>query len=427
MATKKEGNMQIVNDSSKDSTLTHKVSRSHPPLVPDTRWDIKYYKEQDLYFYLETTEEMLPNGHVRISDHGDMIMLGGYSYLGLIGHPRINAAAQAAIDQFGTGTYGVRLLAGSLTLHDELEARIAAFKQTEAAITFSSGYVTNVAAISSLLRKGDTIICDKLNHASIVDGCLLAMGDFVRFRHNDMAHLEKRLREANPNGRKLVVADAVFSMDGDIINLPEVSRLCRQYGAYLMIDEAHSLGVLGETGHGIEEHFGLPADVVDIKMGTLSKTIPAAGGYVAGSQELITFLKHEARGFIFSAAVPPPSAAAAIAAFDVIEAEPTRIQSLQANFTHFASRLRTAGFDLLQTETAIVPVICKSTPAAVQLAKYCQDRGIFVQAVIAPVVPAGLERLRACVLASHTKADIDYCVDIIIAGGRELGIIGATS
>ena len=249
------------------------------------------------------------------------------------------------------------------------------------------------------------------------------MARFVRFRHNDMAHLEKRLQEANPDGRKLVVADAVFSMDGDIINLPEVSRLCRQYGAYLMIDEAHSLGVLGETGHGIEEHFGLPSDTVDIKMGTLSKTIPAAGGYVAGSQELITFLKHEARGFIFSAAVPPPVAAAAQAAFDVIEAEPERVQTLQANFTHFAGRLRAAGFDLLQTETAIVPVICRSTPAAASLAKYCQDRGIFVQAIVSPVVPEGQERLRACVLASHTTADMDYCADVIIDGGRELGII----
>ncbi len=419
--------MQIINDSSKDESLTREVSQNHLPLIPEMNWDIEYYKKQNLYFYLETTEEMLPDGHVRISGYGDMIMLGGYSYLGLIGHPQIDAAAHAAIDQFGTGTYGVRLLAGSLTLHDELETRIAAFKKAEAAITFSSGYVTNVATISSLLRKGDTVICDKLDHASIVDGCLLAMADFIRFRHNDMAHLERRLREANPNGRKLVVVDAVFSMDGDIINLPEVSSLCRQYGAYLMVDEAHSLGVLGETGHGIEEHFDLPADTIDIKMGTLSKTIPAAGGYVAGSKELITFLKHEARAFIFSAAVPPPSAAAAKAAFDVIEAEPERIQALQVNFTHFASRLRQAGFNLLQTETAIVPVLCKSTPAAATLAKYCQDRGIFVQAVIAPVVPAGQERLRACILASHTIADIDYCADVIIAGGRELGIIEAAS
>ncbi|MEJ2749780.1 MAG: aminotransferase class I/II-fold pyridoxal phosphate-dependent enzyme, partial [Anaerolineae bacterium] len=207
----------MINDSRKDGALTHEESQNRLSLTPDMRWDIKYYKEQDLYFYLETAEEMLPHGHVRVSGHGDMIMLGGYSYLGLIGHPQINAAAKAAIDQFGTGTYGVRLLAGSLTLHDELEARIAAFKKAEAAITFSSGYVTNVATISSLLRKGDTLICDKLNHASIVDGCMLAMANFVRFRHNDMDHLEMRLREANPDGRKVVVADAVFSMDGDII------------------------------------------------------------------------------------------------------------------------------------------------------------------------------------------------------------------
>lgn len=416
--------MHIINDSIKENPSTDENNQHQLPLVPKMRHDIDYYKEHDLYFYLETTEEILPNGRVRISDHGDMIMLGSYSYLGLIGHPKINAAAKAAIDQFGTGTHGVRLLAGSLTLHEELEARIAAFKQTEAAITLSSGYVTNVATISSLLRKGDTVICDKLNHASIVDGCLLAMADFVRFRHNDMAHLERRLQEAGGNGRKLVIVDGVFSMDGDIINLPEVSRLCRQYGAYLMVDEAHSLGVLGETGHGIEEYFGLPADTVDIKMGTLSKTIPAAGGYVAGNQELITFLKHEARGFIFSAAVPPPSAAAAKAAFDVIEEEPERIKTLRTNFTHFADCLRAAGFDLLQTETAIVPIICKSTPVALQLAKYCQDRGIFVQAVVSPVVPAGQERLRACISAAHTLAEIDYCTDVIISGGRELGIIG---
>jgi glycine C-acetyltransferase len=393
------------------------------PLTPPTLWNIPHYKEEGLYFYLEATEEMLPNGRVMVENHGEMIMLGGYSYLGLIGHPKINAAAKAAVAEFGTGTYGVRLLAGSLTLHNALEERIARFKQTEAAVTFSSGYVTNVATISSLLRRGDTVISDKLNHASIVDGCMLSMATHVRFRHNDMEHLERRLQEANGDGRKLVVADAVFSMDGDIIKLPEVHRLCRQYGAYLMIDEAHSIGVLGETGHGIEEHFGMPPDSIDIKMGTLSKTIPSAGGYVAGNQELITFLKHEGRAFIFSAALPPASAAAAKAAFDVIEEEQERISKLQENFTRFASRLRQAGFNLLCTETAIVPVICGSTEKAGLLARYCRERGIFVQAVIAPVVPEGLARLRACVSAAHTIEDIDYCAQTIIAGGKELGII----
>ncbi|MCA9925766.1 MAG: aminotransferase class I/II-fold pyridoxal phosphate-dependent enzyme [Anaerolineales bacterium] len=394
-----------------------------PALTPKMLWDIENFKSAGLYFYLEPTEELLPNGRVLTQNYGEMIMLGSYSYLGLIGHPKINAAAKAAVDQYGTGTHGVRLLAGSLVLHDELEARIARFKGTEAAITMSSGYVTNYATISCLLRRGDTVICDKLNHASIVDGCLMAQAEFVRFRHNDMDHLEKRLREVKGNGRKLVVADAVFSMDGDIIDLPSMVKLCRKYGAYLMIDEAHSIGVLGKTGHGIEEHFDLPPDVVDIKMGTLSKTIPSAGGYVAGNEALIQFLKHEARAFIFSAAVPPASAAAAKAAFDVIEEEPWRVEKIQENYNHFAGRLREAGFDLLYSETAIVPVICGATEQALTLAKYCRDRHIFVQAVGAPVVPEGSARLRACVSAAHTVEDIDYCVDVIIEGGRQLGVI----
>lgn len=403
-----------------EAKITSQAAVTRPPLTPPTMWDIDFYKENGLYFYLEATEELLPNGRVMVQNHGEMIMLGGYSYLGLIGHPQINAAAQAAIAKYGTGTYGVRLLAGTLDLHNQLEERIARFKQTEAAVTFSSGYVTNLATISCLLRRGDTVLCDKLNHASIVDGCLLAQAKFVRFRHNDMDHLERRLREVKCNGRILVIADAVFSMDGDIIDLPTMSCLCRQYGAYLMIDEAHSIGVIGETGHGIEEHYGMPSDCIDIKMGTLSKTIPSTGGYVAGKKELITFLKHEARGFVFSAAVPPASAAAAKTAFDVIEAEPERIRKLQDNYNHFAARLREAGFDLLCTETAIVPVICGSTARGMSLARYCQDRGIFVQAVLAPVVPEGLTRLRACISAENTMEDIDYCADVIIEGGYEV-------
>lgn len=390
-------------------------------------WDVEQsfeaYEQSGHYFYLKATEELLPNGRVRVKDHGEMIMLGGYSYLGLIRHPKIDAAAQSAIEKYGTGTYGVRLLAGTLDLHVQLEERIAAFKQTEAALTMSSGYVTNLATISALLRRGDTVLCDKLNHASIVDGCQLAMAEFVRFKHNDMDHLEYRLQRANKNGRKLVVADAVFSMDGDLIDLPAVSELCRKYDAYLMIDEAHSLGVVGATGHGIEEHFGMPPDTIDIKMGTLSKAIPSVGGYIAGEKDLIRYLKHLARGFIYSAALPPAQAAAAMTAFDVIEEEPERIAALQRNYLHFAGRLREAGFDLLQTKTAIMPVLCGETEAALELAKYCHDRGIFVQAIIAPVVPAGSARLRACVCATHTMKDIDYCADVMIKGGRELGII----
>ena len=392
-----------------------------PTLTPETLWDIDFYKEQGLYFYLEEVEEILPNGRVHVKGRGEMIMLGGYSYLGLIGHPKIDQAAVAAVEKYGTGTYGVRLLAGTLDLHSQLERKLAEFKGTAAAITFSSGYVTNLATISALLRKGDVVICDKLNHASIVDGCLLSQAKFIRFRHNDMEHLEYRLATAEPNARKLVVVDAVFSMDGDVIDLPEVVRLCRQYGAYLMVDEAHSIGVLGKTGHGIEEHFGLPDDAVDIKMGTLSKTIPSAGGYVAGSEQLCSFLKHEARGFIFSAALPPASAAAALAALEVIEEEPERSQRLQRNYFHFSSQLRSAGFDLLHTETAIIPVMCGAMDKALRLAHYCQERGIFVQAIVAPVVPEGQARLRSTVCAAHTLADLDFCAETLIAGAKEIG------
>jgi glycine C-acetyltransferase len=403
--------------------MAGEISVERIPLTPKMLWPVKDFKERDLYFMLEQTDEMLPNGRVRVKGYGEMIMLGGYSYLGLIGHPKINAAAKAAIDEFGTGTHGVRLLAGTLSLHNELESRIAEFKQADAAISMSSGYATNLATISSLLRKGDTVICDKLNHASIVDGCLLAMAKFVRFRHNDMNHLERRLREANPHGRKLVVADAVFSMDGDIINLPEMARLCKKYDAYLMIDEAHSVGVIGKTGHGIEEHFDLPPDTVDIKMGTLSKTIPSAGGYVAGNEELITFLKHEARAFIYSAAIPPGSAGAACAAFDVIEEEPWRVEKIQTNFHHFANKLKDAGFDLLNTETAIVPVVCGSLEDTANVARHCQKNGVFVQTIGAPVVPAGSSRLRACVSAAHSLEDLDFCANLIIEGGKKQGVI----
>ncbi|MFZ0544515.1 MAG: aminotransferase class I/II-fold pyridoxal phosphate-dependent enzyme [Candidatus Promineifilaceae bacterium] len=397
------------------------VVKDMPALTPDTLWNIEYYKKQGLYFYLEEVEKLLPNGRVYVKGHGEMIMLGGYSYLGLIGHPKINEAAVRAVEKYGTGTYGVRLLAGTLDLHTELERKIAEFKGTDDAVTFSSGYVTNLATISALLRKGDTVICDKLNHASIVDGCMLSQAKFIRFRHNDMDHLEYRLASADPDIRKLVVVDAVFSMDGDVIDLPEVGRLCRQYGAYLMVDEAHSIGVLGETGHGIEEHFGLPEDTIDIKMGTLSKTIPSAGGYVAGSDQLCSFLKHEARGFIFSAALPPASAAAAKAAFEVIEEEPERSQRLQRNYFHFSNQLRSAGFDLLNTETAIIPVMCGELEKAARLAHYCQERGIFVQAIVAPVVPEGQARLRSTVCATHTLADLDYCAETLIAGAKEIG------
>jgi glycine C-acetyltransferase len=373
------------------------------------------------YFYNQPIEEL--TGGVRVRTAGrEMLMLASYSYLGLIGHPKINAAAKAAIDEFGTGTHGVRLLAGTLKLHRELEETIARFKGTEDAVTYSSGYVTNLTAISTMVGRHDVVISDKLNHASIVDGCLLSGADMLRFRHNDMAELERCLQKADASATKLVVVDAVFSMDGDIINLPRVVELCRQYGAWLMVDEAHSVGVLGSTGRGIEEHFGL-AGVIDLKMGTLSKTIPSVGGYLAGRRDLMHLFRHASRAFIFSAALAPAQAAAAKAAFEVIVEEPERVEMLRRNAAYFTRGLKQLGFDTMRTETAIVPVLCGTDDRAFTVTKYCQNDGLFVLPVVSPAVPEGLARLRTTVLAAHTLQDIDTALSIMEKAGRKTGVI----
>jgi len=377
-------------------------------------------REEELYFYLQPLEEL--DGAWVTANGRRMLLFAGYSYLGLLGHPKIEAAAQEALARYGTGTHGVRILAGTLPLHDELEETIARFKKAEAAIVYSSGYVTNLATVAALVGRNDVVICDKFNHASIVDGCLLSQAKFLRFRHNDMAGLERRLQQADPDAGKLVVVDAVFSMDGDIINLPEVSRLCREYGALLMVDEAHSVGVLGETGHGIEEHFGLEG-AMDLYMGTLSKPIPSVGGYVAGNQDLITYLKHVARAFVFSASLPPAQTAAAKASFEVIEEEPERVKTLQRNVKLFLGGLRARGFNTLNSETPIVPIICGEDERAFQMTKLCQEEGIFVLPVVSPAVPVGLARLRANVTAAHSEEDISYALDVFERAGKAVKVI----
>ena len=284
---------------------------------------IRASKELELYPYMQTAEKI---DGTQVTINGcQLIQLTSYAYLDLLNHPKVRQAAQLALNEFGTGTQGARCLSGTTRIHVELEKTIAQFKKTEEAMVLPSGYVTNLGTISALVGRTDVVICDKLNHASIMDGCALSRARFVRFEHNDMESLEKALAEAPKNSGKLVVVDAVFSMEGDIVNLPEVIRLSRKYDAMLMVDEAHATGVLGETGHGIEEHFGIDdPNAIDVRMGTLSKAISSLGGYVAGSSELITYLKHTVRSFIFSAALPPPLAAAAKASFELIEEEPER-------------------------------------------------------------------------------------------------------
>jgi 8-amino-7-oxononanoate synthase len=351
-----------------------------------------------------------------------MGMYASYSYLGLVGHPRINEAAKKAVDQWGTGTNGVRTLAGTLTLHNELEETIANFKHTETAITYTSGYVTNLTVISTLMGRGDYVFSDKINHASIVDGCLMSGAEFRRFRHNDMAHLEGLLKNAPADVAKLVIADSVFSMDGDIIDLPTMVNLCKKYNAWLMIDEAHSVGVLGEKGTGIEEYFGM-GDVIDIKMGTLSKTIPSVGGYVAGKKDLIDYLRHGSRAYIFSAALPPAQAAAANEAFKVILDEPWRIERLNENTKQFIGGLKSMGFDTLLTETAIVPVLCGTDEKAFELTKRCQENDVFVLPVVSPAVQEGMSRLRATVTAAHEPSEIERAMDVIYEAGKAMGMV----
>ena len=371
-------------------------------------------------YYFETPIVALDGPHVTTADGERKMMFATYSYLGLLGHPRISAAAEQAVRTYGTGTHGVRLNGGTLDLHKRLESRIAQYLQREAAITFSSGFMTNVAVITSLIRPGDWVISDQWNHASIVDGCRASGGVFRVFPHGDIGALEKILGEAPPGVVKLVVSDAVFSLDGDVMDLPAVSACCRRHGALLMVDEAHSIGILGPGGRGIEAHFDMPG-AIDICMGTLSKTIPAVGGFIAGSEQLIEFLRFTARGYVFSAAMPPAVAAAAVAAFDVLEEEgEARQRALMENVDFFLRGLRAAGLDTGRTSTAIIPVIVGSEERAVALTKYCQQRGLFAMPVLPPAVPPGTARLRLNVMATHTRSDLERALAIITEGSTQL-------
>jgi len=378
-------------------------------------------RQAGLYFYNQPISEIHGGSRVLVNGR-EMGMFASYSYLGLIGHPRINRAAKEAIEKYGTGTHGVRSLAGTLPIHVELEESIANFKQTEAAITFSSGYVTNLTVVSTLLGRDDYVISDKLNHASIVDGCQMSGAKFLRFKHNDMDALDTRIKQIPLSATKLVISDAVFSMDGDIIDLPRIVDICKKYHAWLMIDEAHSIGVLGKNGRGIEEHFGME-NSIDIKMGTLSKTIPSVGGYVAGKIDLIQYLRHASRAYIFSAALPPAQTAAANEAFKVIIDEAWRIERLNNNTNLFIEGLQKRGFNTMLSKTAIVPVLCEKDTTAFMMTKYAQEHDIFVLPVVSPAVPEGLARLRATITAAHDPVDIEQAMDTIQEAGIELGII----
>jgi len=381
-------------------------------------------KDANRYFYLQPTTGPV-NNRVRMADGREMIMLASYSYLGLIGHPRIDAAAIAAVEKYGTGAGGVRLLTGTSDLHEQLEARIASFTKREDACVYSSGYVTNVAIITGLTGPGDLILMDKLDHASIVDGALLSGAKWRTYRHNDMDHLEKLLRKAREDGSAatiLVAADSVFSMDGDVMDLPRTKVLCERYGARLMVDEAHSIGSLGATGHGIEEHFDMVGSI-DLKMGTLSKSIPSVGGYLAGDRDLIDYQKHMSRPFIFSAALPPASTAAALEAFNVIEDEPERVTALHRIQERYTAGLKAQGWNTMDSTTCVVPVLVGDESLTMDLTRMLFDRGVFVCPIVHPAVPKGSDRLRTCLMSTHTDADIDEVLRAFEESGKALGLI----
>lgn len=372
------------------------------------------------YFYEPVVEEET-GSWIRFDDRW-YLNFASYSYLGLIGHDYIGARVQEAVRRHGTGAHGVRLLAGTLGLHRELELAIARFLGTEDAIVYSSGYMANVATVGALVGPGDTVIGDVYNHASILDGYRLSGARVLTYAHNDLDDLERALRQSCDGGR-LVVTDAVFSMDGDIAPLPGIVDLCERFDAPLMVDEAHSLGVLGRTGRGITEHFGIAADRVAVKMGTLSKTVPSAGGYVAGSADLVFALKNNARGWMFSAAVTPANAAAALAAVEVMTAAPGMAEQLRGRTGRYRDALHRSGFDTLHSESPVVPVLCRDDGQAQDLARLCQADGVFVQPIVYPAVPRSLPRLRTIVNLSHTDDDIDLAVEVLTRAGRRLGLV----
>ena len=380
-------------------------------------------KKHGVYPYMHCSDAV-SGVHITVNGR-PMLQFASYSYLDLLGHPKINAAAKQAFDKFGTGTHGVRFLTGTTRVHVELEKKIASFKKTEDALAISTGYGANFGTISALLGRNDTVISDKINHASIVDGCILSRAHFVRFEHNDMEALDKALHGASRKGTKLVVTDAVFSMDGDIVDLPEMIRVCRKHKAMLMVDEAHSLGVLGKKGTGIEEHFGIdPREgLIDIKMGTLSKTIPSIGGYIAGSSRLVNYLKHSIRPFIFSAALPPASAAAAKTAFEVMGEETWRVEKLRKNTAFFLKTLKDRGFDTLRSQTPIVPIIIGEERKALEMTHLAKEKGIFIVPILPPAVEPNTARIRATVTAGHSLQEIERAVHVFEQIARSTGIL----
>jgi len=377
-------------------------------------------KAMGMYPYFTPIQEVKGN-KVKV-DGKEMIMVGSNNYLGLINHPRVMKAAKEAVDRYGVATCGSRFLNGTLDIHIELEKKLAEFMKKEVALAFSTGFQTNQGIISTLIGKGDLVITDKLVHASIIDACRLTYGDVHRFKHNDMADLEKTLSSLDKDAGKMVVVDGVFSMEGDLANLPKIVELSKKYNAKIMVDDAHGIGVMGKSGRGTCEHFGVE-DGVDLVMGTFSKSIASLGGFVAGDAKVISYIKHFARALIFSASITPASVATAIATVDIIQTEPERREKLWNITKKMKSGFQALGFNTGPTETPIIPVIVGNDETAFMLWRSLREDGIFTNPVIYPAVPKGQSLIRTSYSATHTEEELDTVLASFEKGGKQLGII----
>jgi len=379
----------------------------------------KVAMEKGIYPYFQALDGM---EGTEATFHGHkIIMIGSNNYLGLTMHPKVKAAAMKALEEYGTSCTGSRFLNGTLKLHHQLEERLAAFMGKEAALVFSTGMQTNLGAISSLIGRNDIVVTDKDDHASIVDACRLGMGEIKRFVHGDLEQLDRILDKIPEENGVMVVVDGVFSMGGDIVDLPQLVSICKKHGARLYVDDAHSIGVLG-GGRGTAAHFGLTKDV-DLIMGTFSKSFASLGGFVAGDKDVINYIKHTARSFIFSASLPAPNAMAAFAALEIMETEPWLVEKLWENAHFMLNGFRQLGFNIGPTQTPIIPVIIGEDETCFRFWKELFDNGVYCNPVISPAVPQGMALLRTSYMATHTREQLEKVLSIFEAAGKKFGII----
>jgi glycine C-acetyltransferase len=382
--------------------------------------ELDHLKEQGLYRKLRILQGE-PTSHTTF-DHRSVVNLSSNNYLGLTTHPTLKEAALKAVRDYGVGSGAVRTISGTMAMHMELEARLAAFKHVESVVVFQSGFAANAGTVAAVLTKEDIVVSDELNHASIIDGCRLSRAAIKVFPHKDVAAARKILQEIPSTQRKILITDGVFSMDGDLGAVPELCSLAEEFGAIMMVDDAHASGVFGKHGSGTVDHFGCHGRV-DIQVGTLSKAVGVLGGYVAGSRTLIEFLYHRARPFLFSTSHPPAVTAACLAALDVLESEPQWIDRLWENTRFFKAGLQKLGFNTGRSESPITPVIVGEAATAATMSDKLFVEGVFAQSIGYPTVARGQARLRTIVSATHTKEDLEFALDRFGHVGRELGLV----